>query len=398
MSFDQYRCCTLCTFIVFILYTVTFVFVKDEHRGIVHESHIFEFMPLKTMSYNHVFELNGETEWSQYLFWLKKKDHSSTNTNFTHWTSILVPKHAYSDFTNQLNVQRQKFTVHHQVNNTSFINIQIDSTQREGGANFRIEVLGKTYIQICSYKDLFNGKYVAICDVDINTIEGDYSINIFLQFINFHAFDVVRSENRLIWKKKMKSENKIYKKYEPCTDFRNKDLSNGYWIFDNECYHSTNSVFDFVNKSSVYKTMNKSVDSCPPFYIQPHSQVDSLSSFKYVLANKKCYVPNIPSTFIRSCLNNKYSSYFTVIGDSHMRYIFGYLQIILNRQNPLYEKSKKYVATPSEQFYWVTTCQSRIEALQDYEKYLETSHKSKHLLLMDGGAWDLAKEGHTVSI
>ena len=198
MSFDQYRSCTLYTFVVFILYTVTFVFAKDEHRGIVNEPRISRFM-------TDLFDLNGETEWSQYLFWLKTKDHSSTNTNFTHWASISVQINAYSDSTNKMNVEKQKFTVNYQRLSNSFIKFQIDSTQRGGGANFRIEVLGQTYVQLCPYKDLFNGKYVAICDVDTNKIEGDYSIKIFLQFINFHAFDIVQSENRLIWKGNFKS-------------------------------------------------------------------------------------------------------------------------------------------------------------------------------------------------
>ena len=78
-----------------------------------------------------------------------------------------------------------------------------------GGANFRVEVTSPTLRQICPVRDYLNGTYLSCCMIDVMTNTQPYNITIYLQFVNFHAYQKYSGVHTQLWQNLFVTKNNL---------------------------------------------------------------------------------------------------------------------------------------------------------------------------------------------
>ena len=244
---------------------------------------------------------DGRSDWIQYLYWITQKSHKKVKS--LRIQSLFKLQHSSSKYLKSVNRSRKKLSdykyniIEKTVNlselfftHTLLINELVKNSSSLGGSSFRVEIKNKDIKVICPVKDYFNGHYLSCCTLDNASRGSPYSVEIYLQFVQYQAFERVKGQNHLIWRKAFEPEivhkNLASLPYTNCTNINAIQLSQSYW----------------VKRDAKYELL---------------------------IPDQHCVMPRIGREEFQSCLVNKYNDTFHVIGDSHLRHVFYYLDLHL---------------------------------------------------------------------
>ena len=86
-----------------------------------------------------------------------------------------------------------------------YISFDILDQNSTGGSSYRVEVTSPTFRQVCPVRDHFDGTYLGCCVIDIATNPEPYNIAIYIQFVQFNAFNNFLGVHKLVWQDKFNS-------------------------------------------------------------------------------------------------------------------------------------------------------------------------------------------------
>ena len=232
-----------------------------------------------------------------------------------------------------------------------------ENVRGKGGTTFRIKIKGyekpspaSTFTtSTCPVHDFFNGSYLCACAL----YGRQNDVNIIVMNTEFNGYNQVKGQNRVVIKKTFNG-------------------SSATQVPTNSC----NSSFDFQ------------------IFHEPYHWYHSSSNHK--LIENGCQVMQMSTDNIKKCFQ-RYTNNIAVMGDSHLTYTFFYL---LNLgQHPEAKKASKmhhnlYVGNFS--YYWsdfMNSTRIKLETFYENITKSESRRSSSHILILDGGTWDLTHIG-----
>ena len=122
---------------------------------------------------------------------------------------------------------------------------------------------------------------------------------------------------------------------------------------------------------------------------------------QYTLLNGS-QVSLISKEELQTCVHEKFNNSLTVMGDSHLRFLFTYLLRELNVRMPFLPKLGKDYHNGNYYFLRSNFCSDQKMKLQQYINttlHMIKSSPTKHYVLLFGGnSWDILRTCHVVSM
>ena len=328
-------------------------------------------------------DLNGRNEWMQYLRWVAKLHEVANVTNLSDILYVTIP---FKSTVSTNNVHDYHYDVKYtkQVLNSNLLLLRLiiiqshdNSSVNVAGSNYRVEITTENTKQVCGVKDMNDGTYLSCCQISLGSNHfTKYQISVFVQFVNFGAFEKLVSNSALIWSRELTFADEGHA------------LNRGHFSKHNNIIHMD--------------TKNRVCDTSKLDWIQGFWNGTSNPYPKYVVSNQHCTVPHISNNDFKECLQSKYKGGFSVIGDSHMRALYYYLVNVTTGVYAFTPTRRIDMDFNTMEFKWITTCDTLVEKLQAYVQRIADANKldplQQYVLFFDILAWDLMVDTyHTVS-
>ena len=209
-------------------------------------------------------------------------------------------------YTHVISPPETKLNVDRQLVARIIITELIDRELSAGGSTFNIITKGRHTRASCAYRDFFNGTYLACCVLR----EEHNDIEISLVNVNFLTYHMYPGHHKLLSTTHVASNRPAV--------YPNGDL----------VIHQPVNVVDIENKEEA-ALLEQDVDN----YFHPDS-IECLSDnefwmetmlhgWRYVIKGHHTHF--LDKFAINRCLDEKYDGHMTATGDSHMRFVFYYL-------------------------------------------------------------------------